>query len=472
VKGSTFRRCGCRGDAGKPLRACPRLGKERGHGSWFYRADVGRDATTGRRREQRKGGFATKAEADAALARVLAAVSTGEHRHDGRQTVGVFLTEWLDRRIAAGLRPSSQQTYRAHVEQDLVPALGTVRLGDLRPGHVDRLIRDLRTAGRGATTIRRVHATLSSALTSARRARLITHNPAADVDLPALPRQKVRPWEPEELAAFLDAASAHRLGGLYEFMAFTGLRRGEACALRWDDVDLERGLLTVRTQLVQVGSGVVEGKPKTRSGEDRRVDLGSRTIGVLLAQQFMQDADLGRGVHRQGAGLRPGGRHRPRARGSHEDVRPAGEGRRPTPGAPARSAARRGLADDRRRRGSGGGVQAARTQLPVDHRGHVLAPASRDRTAGGRRRGVAGAPTGDHHRRRCAHIAPTGPRRRLCGPTRRVNPQVITGAPGGIRTPNLLIRSQVLYPLSYERRRPVFHTGRWRRLRDLNPGWV
>ncbi len=291
MKGSTFRRCGCRGDAGKPLRACPRLGKERGHGSWFYRADVGRDATTGRRREQRKGGFATKAEADAALARVLAAVSTGEHRHDGRQTVGVFLTEWLDRRIAAGLRPSSQQTYRAHVEQDLVPALGTVRLGDLRPGHVDRLIRDLRTAGRGATTIRRVHATLSSALTSARRARLITHNPAADVDLPALPRQKVRPWEPEELAAFLDAASAHRLGGLYEFMAFTGLRRGEACALRWDDVDLERGLLTVRTQLVQVGSGVVEGKPKTRSGEDRRVDLGSRTIGVLLAQQFMQDAE-------------------------------------------------------------------------------------------------------------------------------------------------------------------------------------
>ena len=303
MKGSTFRRCGCRDEQGKLLPAprdkngtvnplaCPRLGKERGHGSWYYRADVGRDPVTQRRREQRKGRFATKAEADAALSRVLAAVSTGEHRHDGRQTVGVFLTEWLDRRIAAGLRPSSQQTYRAHVEQDLIPALGAVRLGDLRPGHVDKLIRDLRSGGRGATTIRRIHATLSSALTSARRARLITHNPAADVDLPALPRQKVRPWEPEELAAFLDAASAHRLGGLYEFMAFTGLRRGEACALRWDDVDLERGLLTVRTQLVQVGSGVVEGKPKTRSGEDRRVDLGSRTIGVLLAQQFMQDAE-------------------------------------------------------------------------------------------------------------------------------------------------------------------------------------
>ncbi|WP_375791624.1 Arm DNA-binding domain-containing protein [Geodermatophilus sabuli] len=57
------------------------MGKERGHGTWYYRADVGR-YTNGRRREQRTGGFATKAEADAALAKVLAAVATGEHRHD------------------------------------------------------------------------------------------------------------------------------------------------------------------------------------------------------------------------------------------------------------------------------------------------------------------------------------------------------------------------------------------------------
>ena len=292
MKGSTFRRCGCRDHAGKLLTTCPRLGRERGHGSWYYRADVGRDGS-GRRREQRKGGFATKAEADAALAAVLHAANTGEHRHDGRQTVGAYLTTWLADREADGLRASTALMYRRYVEHDLIPALGSVRLGDLRPGHVERLLRDLRTAGRGATTIRRIHATLRSALSSARRARLVPYNAATDVALPSARPAKVQPWTPTELAAFLDRAAADRLGALFEVMAFTGLRRGEACALRWSDVDMEGGVITVRSQLVEVGGKAVEGKPKTRSGEDRRVDIGQRTVGALLAHRLTQDAERG-----------------------------------------------------------------------------------------------------------------------------------------------------------------------------------
>lgn len=185
MKGSTFRRCGCRDDAGVLLRSCPRLGKERGHGSWSYRADVGRDPKTGRRRrEERKGGHSTKAEAEAALAKVPAAVSTGEHRHDDRQTAGAYLTGWLDDRIADGLRPSTEVMYRLYPRRDIIPSLGHVRSGDLRPGHVERMLRDLCAAGRGATTIRRVHAVLRSALTSAKRARLVAYNAASDVELP------------------------------------------------------------------------------------------------------------------------------------------------------------------------------------------------------------------------------------------------------------------------------------------------
>src|SRR5688500_15534478 len=138
MKGSTFRRCGCRDDAGKLLTACARLGRERGHGSWYYRADVGRDAT-GRPREPRKGGLVTKPEADAALAAVLHAANTGEHRHDGRQTIGAYLTTWLADRESDGLRASTSLMYRLYIERDIVPALGHIRLGDLRPGHVEKL---------------------------------------------------------------------------------------------------------------------------------------------------------------------------------------------------------------------------------------------------------------------------------------------------------------------------------------------
>lgn len=63
------------------------------------------------------------------------------------------------------------------------------------------------------------------------------------------------------------------------------LRQGEACALRWADIDSRAGVIVVRSQLVEVGGKAVEGKPKTRSGEDRRVNIGQRTIGALLARQ-------------------------------------------------------------------------------------------------------------------------------------------------------------------------------------------
>jgi integrase len=140
-------------------------------------------------------------------------------------------------------------------------------------------------------------------MTSAQRHRLISYNPATDADLPRVEKEKVEPWEPEELAQFLDAAASHRLGCLFELMAFTGLRRGEALGLRWQDVELARARIVVRRQLVQVGSRAVAGPVKTRSGEQRIVDLGDRAVGVLMAQRIAQDRDrsiLGAGYRDEG----------------------------------------------------------------------------------------------------------------------------------------------------------------------------
>ncbi|WP_395729642.1 tyrosine-type recombinase/integrase [Nakamurella sp.] len=189
------------------------------------------------------------------------------------------------------LRASTLRMYRRYVTEDISPALGRYRLSDLHPQVVDEFVAGLLADGRGKVTVRRIHATLSSALTSARKLRLIAVNPAADVELPDGTRRKVRPWEPAELGTFLGVAAEHRLGALFEVAAFTGLRRGELCALRWSDVDLVNQVITVRTQLVHTGSQRLEGKPKTRSGEDRRLDIGSRVVGALLAHQLAQQSE-------------------------------------------------------------------------------------------------------------------------------------------------------------------------------------
>lgn len=72
-------------------------------------------------------------------------------------------------------------------------------------------------------------------------------------------------------------------------LALTGLRRGEAIGLRWQDVDFVRQRLTVRQQVVRHRGELITGPPKTRSGEDRRVDLDTGTVGVLIAHNLVQD---------------------------------------------------------------------------------------------------------------------------------------------------------------------------------------
>jgi integrase len=284
VKGSVYKRCPC------PVERDGRGGRKAcriDHGSWEYVADASRGAG-GRRRQVRKAGFPTKRAAEQALTELLDDLRTGSYAHDERQTVEEYLVGWIEAKVANGLRATTERSYRQHIRDHLVPHLGRLRLRDLRPGHVEAM---LRTVEAGPSTVRRVHATLRSALSDAKRRRLVSYNAAVDVALPRTSRAKVQPWEPAELGKFLDHAASDRLGVLFEVMAATGLRRGETCGLRWSDVDLERGRLVVRQQLVVVGHELRFGPPKTASGDARVVDLDVGTVGAMLGHRLAQDGE-------------------------------------------------------------------------------------------------------------------------------------------------------------------------------------
>ena len=304
MRGRVFKNCGCpvEHDARGRRKSC-----RKAHGSWVFVVDVGQG---GKRKQLKKSGFRTADEAEAALARVVADLDSGRYRDDGRRTVAGYLSEWLENKVTDGLRPTTERSYRQHVEQYLVPSLGHLRLRDIRPAHISRFLRELgepkpeRKRRVGPSTVRRVHATLRSALGDARREGLIETNPAADASLPKAERPKVRPWEAAELGAFLDHAASDRLGPMFELIALAGLRRGEACGLRWEDIDLTARVLVVRQQVVQVYGrtfpcqgcrgehrNLTFGAPKTSSGDARRVDLDEQTLGTLLGHRLAQDAE-------------------------------------------------------------------------------------------------------------------------------------------------------------------------------------
>jgi integrase len=303
MSGDIYRRCGCRDAAGKPYpalpdrpspqakaKACPKLLSDPKHGSYGYAISGGVDPVTGKRRQPRKMGFRTKAEAQKERAAALTEVTSGRWKGHQTVTVAEYLNSWLDR-VSSKLRPSTVNMYRRYVRDDIVPALGRVRLAELRRAQVDKFIRDLEKAGRGATTIRRIHATLSSALSTAETLDLVDYNAASKVALPSARKIKIAVWEPSVANVFLQKAAEYRLGPLFELAVHSGLRRGEICGLRWSDVDLDRRELAVRVQLTQLSSGTLEGPIKTDEGQDRVVSLGDEAVEALMVWKLRQDME-------------------------------------------------------------------------------------------------------------------------------------------------------------------------------------
>ncbi|SEH01947.1 Phage integrase family protein [Nonomuraea solani] len=97
-------------------------------------------------------------------------------------------------------------------------------------------------------------------------------------------------WTPVQLGAFLDHAMADRLYALYHLIAFCGLRRGEACGVRWIDADLDENLLATVKQLTKVGRAVKEGATKTHYSNGT-VALDQATAAVLRAHRARQDEE-------------------------------------------------------------------------------------------------------------------------------------------------------------------------------------
>jgi integrase len=100
-------------------------------------------------------------------------------------------------------------------------------------------------------------------------------------------RHEMKTWSAEQLAAFLASVREDRLHSLWHTLALTGMRRGEALGLLWEDVDLEAARISVRRALVPSGREVVVSEPKTARGR-RSVALDPETIEVLKARAASQ----------------------------------------------------------------------------------------------------------------------------------------------------------------------------------------
>jgi integrase len=264
---------------------------KRGRG-YSYVLYLGRDES-GRKRQKWVGGFRTKKDAEVALAEALGRVHTGTFTDPGGLTVGQYLEQWLDG-IAPSIREKTAASYADLLRGHAIPRVGRLRLGDLTAPRVGQLYAELQTSGsrRGtgglsARTVAYVHRVLSHALKDAVQAGLIARNPAAFVRAPRAPKPDTETWSAEDVSAFLRSVEHDRLYALWALLATTGMRRGEALGLKWDDVDLDECRVMIRRGLVLAGAKVLESAPKSAAGA-RLVVLHPKTRDALRVHRTQQ----------------------------------------------------------------------------------------------------------------------------------------------------------------------------------------
>ncbi len=212
---------------------------------------------------------------------------------DQRQTVEQFLSSWLETRraeLAEGTWRRYEQCARLHIN----PQVGRTKLAQLTPQAVQQLYAMVLAHGRCSTTARHVHAVLHRALESAVRLGLVTRNVADMVDAPRKRRVAIHPLTREQARQLLATAANDRLAAVFVVALATGMRIGEMLALRWRDVDLARGSLSVTATLAW-STGKPTGKPvwaepKTQRSR-RRIALSAPVVEALRQHRTRQQVE-------------------------------------------------------------------------------------------------------------------------------------------------------------------------------------
>jgi integrase len=255
--------------------------RERSPGSWELRyAHAGRTITTTVR--------GVRKDAERELRRLLRSIDTSEHVEPSKMTVAQWLEQWLET-VKHEVAPRSWDRYSGIARTHLIPDLGAVLLTKLAPAQIQSFYNRLAEGGRGDSKAgplaprsrRQIHRVLSQALGQAVEQQALARNPC-DVfrrRLPKVERKEMAVLTAEQSRQLLDKVRGSALHMPCLLALSCGLRRGEALALRWKHVELDRASLVVAESLEQTREGLRFKAPK--SGRSRIIVLPASAVAEL-----------------------------------------------------------------------------------------------------------------------------------------------------------------------------------------------
>jgi integrase len=269
--------------------------RERSPGHWAIIIDL-RDPTTGKRKRKWHSFRGTKREAQVDCARLISEIKGGTYLEPSKITVAQFLERWLAH-SKSQVSPRTHERYCEVIRKNIVPALGAVLLNKLRPAQISAAYSQALTSGRrdgkgglAPATVIYMHRLIKQALGQAARWELLARNVADAVKPPKAERGLLTTYNLVQTAQLLDELRGSRLRLPALLAVMCGLRRGEIVALKWGQIDLAAGSISVVESAEQTAAGVRLKPPK--SGRGRTVALPAMVTAELRKHRLVQAEEL------------------------------------------------------------------------------------------------------------------------------------------------------------------------------------
>lgn len=195
-------------------------------------------------------------------------IEMGDISEVSKVTVKGWLEKYLDV-YCADLAATTKEGYSRYIRNHIIPVLGSIKLCELKPIHIQHFYNLEREKGYSEKTILQEHRILNRAFKKAKGNGILAMNPCESVDAPSPKEREPDVYTEDEFLLLLEKLEGHKLEPIVLLAGMCGLRRGELMGLTWEDIDFEAGIISVERNTVPTTQGVITKEPKTTKGKRR-----------------------------------------------------------------------------------------------------------------------------------------------------------------------------------------------------------
>ena len=232
----------------------------------------------------------SRAEVTRKLAQLRRQVDAGKVSTVKTPTLSELMTRWFETVLSREVARSTYDNYGTIVKYHVLPVLGRRKVTDITVADVDRLLALKLGAGLSASTVHRIRALISQCLDQGVRWGDVPTNVARLSRPPKMVRPEGRTLTREQAQQLLETLKEHRHESLYLLMLSTGMRRGEALGLRWEDLNLENGVVRIKRNLKREGGRIVTADTKTLKSR-RAVNVPTPVLEALQKNRNLQEVE-------------------------------------------------------------------------------------------------------------------------------------------------------------------------------------